>query len=152
MGNSALTLIFTAVTILVYWIYLVFLRVFWPGRLLRDTFARITAMETCLLDEARYRRTMDMYNLSADGLRSLHALKRVHDSLSVEHDAHLHAPFSYLRGALSLCKRAQRCKDDVEIQRLDSGYRDDDDDGPDTSQTRAPWSDWVDRILTSLFD
>ncbi|KAJ7605493.1 hypothetical protein DFH06DRAFT_1252661 [Mycena polygramma] len=161
MGNSALTLTFTIVAVLFYWIYLVLLRVFWPGRLLRDTFARIGAMETCLHDEARHRRTMDMYNLSTYGLRSLDALKRVHDSLYVEHYAHLHAPLSYLRGALSLYKRAQRCKDDVEvlcrkldakIQRFDNGHRDDDGDEPDMPHTRASWSDWVDTFLAPLFD
>ncbi|KAJ7614608.1 hypothetical protein DFH06DRAFT_131494 [Mycena polygramma] len=161
MGNPALTLILTIVAVFVYWIHLVLLRVFWPGRLLHDALTRIDAMETRLHDEARHRRTMDMYNLSTYGLRGLDALKRVHDRLYVEHCAHLRARFSYMRVALSLYKRARRCQNDVEvlcreldakIQRFDNGPRNDDDHDPDTFQTRAPWSDWVDTILTLLFD
>ncbi|KAJ7662058.1 hypothetical protein DFH06DRAFT_364429 [Mycena polygramma] len=163
MGNSALTFIFAIVAVLVYWIHLILLRAFWPGRLLHDTLTRIEAMETQLHDEARRRRTMEMYNLSTYGLRGLSVLKHVHDSVADDHQAHLHVPLYYLPVALSLYQRARRCKKDVEvlchelhtkIQRFDNGHQDNDDDNPDpdSSQTQTSWNDWLDMIVGSLFN
>ena len=71
MGDPVLTLIFSAVALLAYWLCLVLLPAVWPGRILNDTLTRIDAMKTRLHEEAARRRMLNMYNLSTYGLRGL---------------------------------------------------------------------------------
>jgi hypothetical protein len=71
MGNPVLTLIFSAVALLAYRLYLVLLPAVWPGRILDDTLTCINAMKTRLHEEAASRRMLDMYSLSTYGLRVL---------------------------------------------------------------------------------
>ncbi|KAJ7912361.1 hypothetical protein B0H13DRAFT_2327370 [Mycena leptocephala] len=52
MGNPVLTLVFSAIVILAYWLYLVLLPAVWPGRILHDTLTCIDAMKTRLHEEA----------------------------------------------------------------------------------------------------
>ncbi|KAJ6571867.1 hypothetical protein B0H19DRAFT_1255797 [Mycena capillaripes] len=159
MGNTVLALIFAIVSILIYWLHLRFIRAFWPGQILPFTLARIEAMEARLHDEAARRRTMEMYNLSTYGLRALAVLKGIHDGVAKDHCAHLHSPLSYIRVALSLCRRARQCKHDVEalcreldakIQRDHGNYGSNtyqnDIRGEDTAQSAS----WFDMVLAAL--
>ncbi|KAF7328764.1 hypothetical protein MVEN_02505100 [Mycena venus] len=158
MGNPVLTLIFSAVALLAYWLYLVLLPAIWPGRILDDTLTRIDEMKTRLHEEAARRRTLDMYSLSTYGLCGLEKLKLICNKLADDHRAYLNGPLYYLyvlRG-LSLCKRARRCKRDVEAvcQGLDVEIqRFDDQDAPDDNEDAASLiRTRFNTVLTALFD
>ncbi|KAJ7910712.1 hypothetical protein B0H13DRAFT_2329013 [Mycena leptocephala] len=71
MGNPVLTLIFSAVPLLTYRLYLGLLPAVWPGRISDDTLTCINAMKTRLHEEAARRPMLDMYSLSTYGLRVL---------------------------------------------------------------------------------
>ncbi|KAJ7076699.1 hypothetical protein C8R44DRAFT_896517 [Mycena epipterygia] len=155
MGNPVLTLIFSGLALIVYWLYLVLLPALWPGRILNDMLTRIEAMQKYLHEEAARRRTLEMYDLSTYGLSGLEELKRIREELFDDHCFHLAAPLSYAHVGLSLCRRARRFKRDVEvlcreldlaIQRLDNPDTLGDDEA--ASQGRA----WFDAVLTALID
>ncbi|KAJ7135588.1 hypothetical protein C8R44DRAFT_729162 [Mycena epipterygia] len=115
LGHPVVTLVMSIFALLAYGLYLVLFPALWPGRILHDTLTRVEAMETRLHEEARRRRLLDMYNLSTYGLRGLAELKRICNKLADDHLAHLNTPLLYRHVALSLCKRARRCKRDVEV-------------------------------------
>ncbi|KAJ7270375.1 hypothetical protein C8J57DRAFT_1227025 [Mycena rebaudengoi] len=156
MGNLVLTLIVSAVALLAYWLYFVLLPAVWPGRILHDTLTRIDVMKTGLHEEAARRRTLDMYNLSTYGLRGLEELKRICNKLADDHRANLDSPLYYPYMGLSLCKRARRCKRDVEalcreldveIQRFDNQ------DAPgDDEEAASRARTWFAVVLTALLD
>ncbi|KAJ7875846.1 hypothetical protein B0H13DRAFT_2347919 [Mycena leptocephala] len=156
MGNPVLTLIFSAIALLAYWLYLLMLPAVWPGRILDDTLTGIDAMKTRLHEEAARRRMLDMYNLSTYGLRGLEEHKRICNKLADDHRAHLDSPLYYPYVGLSLCKRARRCKRDVEAlcQGLDAEIqRFDNQDAPGGDKeaaSRTPTR--FDAVLTALLD
>ncbi|KAJ7121388.1 hypothetical protein C8R44DRAFT_736189 [Mycena epipterygia] len=61
------------------------------------------------------RRTLEMYDLSTYGLYGLEELTRRHEVLADDHRTRLATPVSYAPVGFSLCKRARRCKRDVEV-------------------------------------
>ncbi|KAJ7210232.1 hypothetical protein C8J57DRAFT_1257243 [Mycena rebaudengoi] len=155
MGNPVLTLIFSIVALLAYWLYLVLLPAVWPGRILHDTLRHIEAMKTRLHEEAARRRTLEMYNLSTYGLRGLDVLKCIRDTLANDHSTYLAAPLSYAREGMSLCKRARRCKRDVEVlcQELDAEIqRFDNQDAPGDDEVASRGHSWFEAVSTALFD
>ncbi|KAJ7135627.1 hypothetical protein C8R44DRAFT_952096 [Mycena epipterygia] len=152
-GNPVLTLIFSGLALIVYWLYLVLLPALWPGRILNDMLTRIEAMQKYLHEEAARRRTLEMYDLSTYGLSGLEELKRIRKAFFDDYCFHLAAPLLYAHVGLSLCKRAQRCKRDVEalcleldviIQRFDNPDAQGDEETPFRGRT------WFDAVLTAL--
>ncbi|KAJ7121389.1 hypothetical protein C8R44DRAFT_165943 [Mycena epipterygia] len=156
MSNPVLTFVFSTVALLTYGLYLALMPAVWPGRILHDTSTRIEVMKTRLHDEAAHRRTLQMYNLSTYGLRGLEEFKRIRDILVDDHCAHLSAPLSYARMGLSLCKRARRCKHDVEVlcRELDLTIQrfDNQDASGDEGGTACRGRAWFDAVLTALLD
>ncbi|KAJ6545034.1 hypothetical protein DFH09DRAFT_1088233 [Mycena vulgaris] len=172
MGNSVLTGILFFVALLAYWIHIVLIPVVWPARILHDTLTRIEAMRTRLHDEAGRRRTLNMSNLSTYGLRELSVLEDDVKAALADHRAHLETPLSYARAASSFCKRARRCRRDVEvlceklaakIQRFDNGsqvlnsYQVDGEEAapsntPQVGEEAAPSVSWLDAFLAALSD
>ncbi|KAJ7076605.1 hypothetical protein C8R44DRAFT_896538 [Mycena epipterygia] len=156
MGNSAVTLIISAVALLAYGLYLVLLPSVWPGRILHDTLTRIEGMEARLHEEARRRRLLDMYNLSTYGLRGLEELKRICNNLADDHRTHLDTPLFYRHVALSLCKSARGCKCDVEVlcRELDlTILRFDNPDAPGEEGGAAfRGRVWLNAVLAALLD
>ncbi|KAJ7366086.1 hypothetical protein DFH08DRAFT_948142 [Mycena albidolilacea] len=156
MGNPVLTLILSAVALLTYWLHLVLSPAVWPGRILDDALTRIDVMKTRLHEEAARRRMLDMYNLSTYGIRGLEKHKRICNKLANDHHTYLNSPLYYPCVGLSLCKRARRCKRDVEafcqeldvkIQRLDNqDAADDNEDAASRIRTR------FNAVFTALFD
>ncbi|KAJ7077580.1 hypothetical protein C8R44DRAFT_896252 [Mycena epipterygia] len=147
MGHPVFTLIISAVALLAYGLYLVL----FPASGLVES-----SMETRLHEEARRRRLLDMYNLSTYGFRGLEELKRTCNKLTEDHRAHLNTPLFYRHVALSLCKRARRCRRDVEvlcreldlaILQFDNPDAPGEDEGAE-SRGRA----WIDAVLTALID
>ncbi|KAJ7077567.1 hypothetical protein C8R44DRAFT_896239 [Mycena epipterygia] len=153
MGNPVLTLIFSGLALIVYWLYLLLLPALWPGQILHDMLTCFEAMQKYLHEEAAHRRTLEMYDLSTYGLSGLEELKRIREVLFDDHCFHLAAPLPYAHMGLSLCKRTWRCKRNVEvlcreldltIQRFDNPDTLGDDEA--ASRGRA----WFDAVLTAL--
>ncbi|KAJ7847984.1 hypothetical protein B0H13DRAFT_2285452 [Mycena leptocephala] len=156
MGYSVLTFVLSIAALLAYGLYLVLFPAVWPGQILHDTLTRIEAMKVRLHEEAACRRMLDMYNLSTYGLRGLEELKYICDALIDDHRAQLVPSLSYARVGLSLCKRARRCKRDVELlcRELDVAIRRFDNyDAPDDEGEAASWSRaWFDAVFAALLD
>ncbi|KAJ7491920.1 hypothetical protein FB451DRAFT_1216374 [Mycena latifolia] len=167
MGKPVLALIFSTAALLVYWVHLVLVPAAWPVRILQDTLVRIKAMKTRLHDEAAERCTVEMYALSTDGLHSLVEVEHeVHDALAT-HRAYSNTPISYARVVFSLCKRARRCRRDVEelcetlvakiegfdgIGNLGHHSRMDGVDDEEAATTESCGRGWLDSGLTALID
>ncbi|KAJ7135652.1 hypothetical protein C8R44DRAFT_869365 [Mycena epipterygia] len=155
MGNPVLTLIFSGLTLIGYWLYLLLLPALWPGRILHDTLTRIEAMQKYLHEEAAGRRTLEMYDLSTYGLFGLEELKCIREALFDDHCSYLAAPLSYAHVGLSLCKRARRCKRDVEALCLELDVtiqRFDNPDAPGDEETASRGRTWFEAVLTALID
>ncbi|KAJ7135641.1 hypothetical protein C8R44DRAFT_848549 [Mycena epipterygia] len=155
MGNPVLSLIFSGLALIVYWLYLLLLPALWPGRILHDMLTRIEAMQKYLHEEAARRRTLEMYDLSTYGLSGLEELKGIGEALFDDHCFHLAAPLSYTHVGLSLCKRARRCKHDVEVLCRELDLTIQRFDNPDTQgdeETASRGRAWFDAGLTALID
>ncbi|KAJ7135608.1 hypothetical protein C8R44DRAFT_729180 [Mycena epipterygia] len=155
MSNPLLTLIFSSVALFVYWLYLLLLPALWPGRILHDMLTPIEAMQKYLHEEAARRRTLEMYDLSIYGLSGLEELKRIREALFDDHCFHLAAPLSYPHVGLSLCKRALRCKRNVEVlcRELDlTIQRFDNPDAQGDEETASRGRAWFDAVLTALIN
>ncbi|KAJ7860758.1 hypothetical protein B0H13DRAFT_1900860 [Mycena leptocephala] len=113
-------------------------------------------MKTRLHEEAARRRMLDMYSLSTYGLRVLEEHKRICSKLADDHRAYLDSPLCYPYVGMSLCKRAQRCKRDVEAlcQSLDAEIqRFGSQDAPgDNEEAVSQTHTWLDAVLTALLE